>query len=121
MPKENILKSNFVVDSTATIQDAMVAITDNQRGAVVVADFNGLFRGVVSDGDIRRGMLTGATQLTPVEKIANMNAKTVSRLEKDKAPTIFVERPDINLIPVVDKRNMLIDVIVRNPGERKII
>ncbi len=119
--KGDLLKSNFVVNEKASIQDAMAAITDNQRGAVIVTDFKGLFRGIVSDGDIRRGMLSGATQVTPIGKITNMNAKTVSHLEKDKALEIFVQRPDINLIPVIDKRNVIVDVIVRNPGERKII
>ena len=49
----------LVVGPDQTIRDAMRVITDNWREIALVADAAGRVLGVVTDGDIRRGLLSG--------------------------------------------------------------
>jgi len=121
MTKDELQNNSFVVNINNSIQDAMGAITDNQRGTVVVVGDDLTFHGVVSDGDIRRALLKGATQLTPLSKIINMSARTVTEAEAKEGVVdeIFQKDNSVNLLPVVNDKNILVDVAVRNPKERK--
>ena len=119
--KKDILNSSFVIDNSSSIEEAMGAITDNQRGSVIVVNENNVFEGVISDGDIRRAMLQGATRMAPISKFVNMNATVIT--EKDakegKGNHVFESHSDINIIPVLNEKNNLIDVLIRDPKKRK--
>lgn len=121
MPKTKIKNSNLIVHLNDSIQTAMEKITDNQRGAVAVVDDDLYLQGVAADGDIRRAMLRGATLMTPVNKIVNINAVSVtaSEVKAGRADEIFRAESSINILPVMDKHNKVIEVAIRNPGKRK--
>ena len=115
MAKIDLENSNFIMNENVTIEEAMKAITDNKRGAAIIVDSEYRVVGVASDGDIRRAMIKGATMLTPIYKAMNLNVKTVT--EKDKEILLsprkfFDENRHIHLLPVVDKDNKLIDILV---------
>jgi len=119
MKKNELVDRNLIIYESASIEEAMVAITDNQRGAIVVVDGNFTFRGVVSDGDIRRAMVHGALPLTPLSKIVNINAVTLQLKDRSRAVKVFNETPGITLLPVIDNKNKVVDVAVLNNGQRK--
>lgn len=75
----------------------------------------------MADGDIRRAMLRGATRMTPVSKIVNMNAMVITETEAKagRADEIFQQESSITILPVVSDRNTLIDVLIREPKKRK--
>ena len=50
---------NPTVLADTTVQDALFVITDKGLGAVSVVDENGIMQGVLTDGDIRRGLSKG--------------------------------------------------------------
>jgi len=103
------------------LAEALEVITLNQRGAVVVVNDKGILLGILSDGDVRRALLRGATLATPVSKLINLNVISLSNKEslKDRSKEIFETKTVVNIIPVVDSRNKVVDIIVRNPGVRK--
>jgi dTDP-glucose pyrophosphorylase/predicted transcriptional regulator len=74
----------------------------------LVLDENYLLLGTISDGDFRRGMLSGLTLEDTVEKIMNKNPRTVnegtSRLEILK----LMNDTKILQIPIVDRNNSVI-------------
>ena len=74
----------------------------------LVLDENYLLLGTISDGDFRRGMLSGLTLEDTVEKIMNKNPRTVnegtSRLEILK----LMNDTKILQIPIVDRNNFVI-------------
>ena len=111
----NLDKKDFFVSPEDTLHLVMEKITNNRRGAVVVADENKTVRGIISDGDIRRAILKGATDLTPAEKLANPNVLTAAEGENSstEAGSIFEENPGIMIVPVVDKNNRVVDIIAR--------
>ena len=112
--KNTISSSPYCIAENATISDALTAITENKRGGAVVVDDNGILLGIVSDGDVRRALVRGATELTPIHKILNPNVLTLGRsaaIERESGQ-IFAEHPEMNLIPIT-AGNVVIDVKVR--------
>ena len=59
----------LVVAPDRTIRDAMRVITDNWREIALVADAECGVQGVVTDGDIRRGLLSGLDLDSPVSRV----------------------------------------------------
>lgn len=119
MSRDQLLEQNLVANERVSIDEALRLITDNQRGALVVVDDDFTYRGVVSDGEIRRAFVHGATQLAPISKIVNPNARTVSADAREEADAVFAAYPEITLVPVIGKGNVLLDVIMRDRARRK--
>ena len=112
---------NYIISEQATIKEAMAAITDNQRGAVVVVDAKLHLLGVASDGELRRALVAGRDFTSPISEILNYNPVVVSEGgdSEDEARKIFKESTAIHLIPVINSLNKIVDVIIRNPAKRK--
>ncbi len=121
MKNKNLKNSNLILNMSSLVKEAMGKITDNQRGTVIVVDDNFYLQGILSDGDIRRAMLRGATMITPVSKILNMNPVVIIGKDsvQEKAEEIFGKEDSIKILPVIGKSNKLIDVIIRDPVRRK--
>ncbi len=116
MTKKNIKNSPYVILENDSLQRAMEIITHNQRGSVVVVNKKWRVMGVLADGEIRRAIIKGATPNTPVIKILNVNFISISPYADKyiKNPNIILSNhPNINIIPVTDKDNKLIDIIIR--------
>lgn len=121
MQQTDLLAKNFVADKEATIKEVMAAMNDNQRGTVVIIDNNFQLVGVVSDGDIRRALTEGKELFSPVADIVNLNPVVIKESEdkQTEAARIFAKIKDINVLPVVDGNNKLVDIIIRSPEKRK--
>jgi hypothetical protein len=59
----------LVVRPHQAIRDAMRAINDNWREVALVVDSGGRVIGVITDGDIRRGLLAGLTLKSPLSRV----------------------------------------------------
>ena len=121
MDKKELHNSNFVIHTNATIGDVLLRITDNHRGCVVVVNDNFILEGVVSDGDIRRAMIRGATRMTPLSQIINRSPTIITQKEakRGKGKQILKSKRPITLLPVVDAEHRLVDVVLREPGKNK--
>ena len=59
----------FFIRETLTIKDSLAAISKSGYNTIFVADSNGKLKGSLTDGDIRRALLTNATTLTKITNI----------------------------------------------------
>lgn len=103
-------KKKYLVESTATLRDALALIEENRHRSLIVVHDGDTVVGSLSDGDIRKAMLKGHLLVTPVSDVMNTNFIALTEKEKDKAAGIF-ERDRIFLIPVIDARSKIIDVL----------
>ena len=82
---ENIMhggENNPIIYKGSTVQDALFVMTNKGLGATNVVDEEGHLIGLVTDGDIRRGLDSGSNFLVwPVE---DMMTKTPRTITKDK-------------------------------------
>lgn len=115
---EDIMHSgteNPLVKADISVQDALFVITDKGLGAVSVVDDDNKMLGVLTDGDIRRGLSKGVDFLKrPVTELMTARPKTITK-EKLAAQALHImesNRPKpITVLPVVDAENHVIGLL----------
>lgn len=105
--------SKILVDKDSTIKEAMRVIYNGAIKMAVVTDNNQKLYGVVTDGDIRRGILNGITIQEKVDQLTNKNPifKFVSDPIEEITQT-FLKYPDVTGIPIVDKNKQIKDFVM---------
>lgn len=106
----------FIGLSTMTVLEAMQKIDANTRGILMISDENGKLIGCLTDGDIRRYLLSGGQLGGNVVKAANRNPKYAHTL--DEAISLFHKKNYI-AIPVLDEEKRIISIYLGN-GEIEI-
>ena len=110
MPNLPAELQKLIVGPDQTIRDAMRAITDNWREIALVTDAQGRVVGVVTDGDIRRGLLSGLTLDSPVNRVMTADYVDVG-VEADRASVLdLMKARRIRHIPVVDRERRLVGI-----------
>jgi dTDP-glucose pyrophosphorylase len=100
----------YVVAQGESIRGAMQVITDNWREVALVADDRGRVVGVVTDGDIRRGLLSGLALDSPVTGIMTQKYVYVG-VEADRAGVLDLMRARrIRHVPVIDGEQRLVGI-----------
>ncbi len=115
---EDIMHSgdeNPLVKADLSVQEALFVITDKGLGAVSVVDGEGKMLGVLTDGDIRRGLSKGVDFLKrPVTELMTASPKTITK-DKLAAQALHImesNRPKpITVLPVVDAENHVIGLL----------
>ena len=96
-----------------TVRDALFRITRAQAGSVLVVDDDGRFRGLLSDGDIRRLLLRDESALAhPVAGLFNEKARTITpeRLVTE-ALHLMEQAPPIGELPVLAEDRTILGVL----------
>lgn len=115
---ENIMHSgedNPIVYDNATVSEALFIMTEKGLGATNVVDAEGNLLGLVTDGDIRRGLKAGNDFLNwPVEAMMTKQPRTIT---KEKLATEALRLMDnhlprpITVLPVIDENGKSIGMI----------
>lgn len=115
---ENVMHSgedNPVIHCGSSAKEALFMMTDKGLGATSVVDDDGLFIGLLTDGDIRRSLAKGSQFLE--EPVENLMTKTPYTITKDKMAAAALSimekhqpRP-ITLLPVIDENNKPIGIV----------
>ncbi len=106
---------NPVVESSATVQEALFIITDKGLGAVSVVDARGIMQGVLTDGDIRRGLSNGVNFLSkPVTELMTASPKVITK-DKLAAQALHIMESNkpkpITVLPVIDEERKVIGIL----------
>ena len=115
---EDIMHSgadNPVVNGATTVQDALFVITDKGLGAVSVVDDNEIMIGVLTDGDIRRGLSKGIDFLQrSVTELMTRAPKTITK-DKLAAQALHLMESNspkpITVLPVIDEERRVIGLL----------
>lgn len=107
------MKNKHSVSSRSTLREALAALNVLSGGAMTlfVVDPSGAVVGSVTDGDIRRALVAGASLSEPVEVAAHRGFLAL-RPGDDKF-SVFAEarRRGVRLLPVLDADDCLQDVV----------
>ena len=106
---------NPVVHGSATVTEALFVITDKGLGAVSVVDENETMIGLLTDGDIRRGLSKGVDFLQrPVTELMTKEPKYITK-EMLAAQALHImesHRPKpITVLPVIDEERHVIGLL----------
>ncbi|WP_294518506.1 SIS domain-containing protein [uncultured Anaerovibrio sp.] len=115
---ENVMHSgedNPIIHYSATAKEALFMMTDKGLGATSVVDDDGNFIGLVTDGDIRRGLAKGSQFLDEsVDKLMTRNPQTIAKEQLAASALSIMEkhkpRP-ITVLPVVDTDNKPVGIV----------
>lgn len=97
-----------------TIVDAMKIIDKNSYGMLYIVSDDGVLCGCLTDGDIRRWIISGGSVDAPVSKAMNPNPIYVYENQQNDGIKIIHEQ-NTRSIAVVNKQFCLIDVLFPNP------
>ena len=114
----NIMHSgseNPIVHGTATVTEALFVITDKGLGAVSVVDENDIMIGLLTDGDIRRGLSKGMDFLKrPVTELMTKNPKFITKYKLAAQALHIMEShtpKPITVLPVLDEERHVIGLL----------
>ena len=103
---------DFLVYSGTSLRDALKQIDRNHKGIILVCNKNDEIKGLSTDGDIRRYILGGGNINDNICLCLNENFKSVEKnISHEEVYKILDD--NIKMIPVIDKNNILIDVITK--------
>lgn len=108
-------EENPVVRGHCTVQEALFVITDKGLGAVSVVGDDNKLQGLLTDGDIRRGLRKGVDFLArPVTELMTKTPKTITE-DKLAAQALHLMESNIpkpiTVLPVVDNEMHVIGLL----------
>jgi dTDP-glucose pyrophosphorylase len=102
--------ATFTVPDTSTIRKAMEVISANGREVVLIYDSTNRIIGLITDGDIRRGLLSGLTLESPVTSVMTKSFFAVAP-EIDRAAVLDIMKArTFQHVPVLDRYGRLIGI-----------
>ncbi len=108
-------EDNPMVTADMAVKDALFIITAKGLGAATVVDEVGRLIGILTDGDIRRGLGQGLTFLErPVQELMTPSPKTITsgRLAAEALHLMEKNQPrPITVLPVVDEAGRAIGMV----------
>jgi dTDP-glucose pyrophosphorylase len=110
MSVDRIESLHLVVGETAAIRDAMQAIESNARELVLVQNNSSRIVGLITDGDIRRGLLAGQSMDAPVSEVMTRDFFTVGP-EADRVAVLdLMKARSFRHVPVLDGDRRLLGI-----------
>lgn len=102
------MKQNILCNENKPIKEALRIINQNAKGVVFIVDDHNVLKGVVTDGDVRRGLLRGLTLETSV---AEIQQKECVYAFVDEGPKQVFKKFDakVKIIPLVNKQMQVVD------------
>lgn len=104
------------ITADISIRDVLARLDRSRRQVVFVEDGTGRLVGAISDGDIRRGLLGGATLESSAGEVMNRHPAVVPPTATQQSVDALRAERGIRVIAVVDDEGRLIDVV--GEGER---
>ncbi|MCB1174172.1 MAG: nucleotidyltransferase family protein [Leptospiraceae bacterium] len=102
--------SKIKVDGTASIKQATKLLNETGMQIVLVVDENDLLLGTITDGDIRRAILTGLDMSEPATRVMNRSPHVLFENERDRA-VAFMKEKVIRAVPLIDADRRVQDLV----------
>lgn len=94
---------DLVVESSISLRSAMEVIDKTGLQTALVNSTDGKFLGTLTDGDIRRAILSGATLAELIEPYVNQQPVIVSSFDEQKIGYAAMERLALRCVPIVSQ------------------
>lgn len=102
-----------IITADTNLKDAIVKISEGRVGTVLITDESGILQALISDGDIRRALMSEDFSLQEnVLKYATLNPKTIDDENMLASEAlVIIEDMKIQLLVVTDKEKRVIGVL----------
>lgn len=117
--REHIIVEELIIKESRSIKEAMQQIDRSGYGIVFVVDSKNRLIGSLTDGDIRRAILSGRLISEKVEILMNRDPLLIREEWDNVQIEIFLQSPRVKrkglryhvIIPVVNKENTIVDML----------
>lgn len=105
-----MLDQDLLIHKTASIKDALKGLNKSAKKVLLVVNDTNRLLGTITDGDIRRYILSGRSLEKNIEEVYNKKPVyiTKEKLSIKLVKDIFIKNK-IELLPILDAENKLID------------
>jgi len=102
-----------VIDTETTLKEAVVTMSEGKLGTVLIVDQNGKFRALLSDGDLRRALMSDSFSMEHLAiTYATKDPKSYSNTELLASEALeIIENDRIQLLPITNKNEEIIGVL----------
>lgn len=113
MLKKNMIISDFTIDENSEIKLALELINKNMSGTIFIKNHKNIITGALTDGDVRRHIISGGSVDDPVFKVAN---KDFVYLNENDNRELLIKHLDrkAKFIPIISNEGFLINIISRD-------
>ena len=103
---------NYLIYKNSTIKQALKKLSECGEKCLIVINKKNELQGTLSDGDLRKSIVNHKSLSNKIYNIYNKNPKKfyVNKINNSLLKKYFIELR-LEIIPVVDKNNNLIDAI----------
>jgi dTDP-glucose pyrophosphorylase len=106
----NLLK--FLIKSGSSLRIAMECLNENSLQICFVVDEDQKLLGALTDGDIRRALLKGATLETSVMQVMNSNPKYLSNKLNTAEVLEKIKEMRVKHMPIVDEQSIIKKIVI---------
>ncbi len=100
--------ASALLESDRTIQEAAELLTANSLRIVLVVDNENRLLGTVTDGDIRRALMTGNTMTAPVMTVMQKDPIAMAQGESRQQALQIMREKDLLHLPVLDSNGVVV-------------
>lgn len=105
--------NRYIICENSTIKDALVSLNNiaHDTLSLLVVNTDGQMVGTLTDGDIRRGLISGAQLTDEVSTIMHCDFKYIKQSEFDVAHLKDFRERRILFIPILDEDRHIVEVV----------
>lgn len=102
----------YLIEETKTIRDALIALNNlsSDIQTLFVISGNGVMKGTITDGDIRRGLINGLRISDPVFSVMYRNFKYINEKNRSVQYVRELKKLNIELLPCLDSKGRIIGI-----------
>jgi dTDP-glucose pyrophosphorylase len=104
---------DLIVRTSSTLRSAMEIIDKNGLQTALVNSADGTFIGTLTDGDIRRAILAGATLADGIDPFVNRNPITIRSMDDHQIALDAMQRLALRCVPVV-RDSRIVGLLTQN-------
>lgn len=94
----------------SSLRDVLERLNQGVSGVIVLVDNNDTVHGILTDGDVRRALLNGATLESPASRYMNTSF-THGTADDSREDLIKLLSDKIRHLPVLDQKRRLVDLV----------
>ncbi|MEE0463525.1 CBS domain-containing protein [Blautia hydrogenotrophica] len=104
----------FIVEKSDSIIEALRKIDQNKKGFLIVIDNEETVIGTLTDGDIRRSFINGASVNNSISLVYTKAFKYLTLKDGMPGATEFFKNDSIKFLPVLDDEKKLLNIITKS-------
>ncbi|MBS3849804.1 aminotransferase class I/II-fold pyridoxal phosphate-dependent enzyme [Devosia sp. BSSL-BM10] len=105
----------------ATLREALAQLDRTAQGVILLNDESGRFERTITDGDLRRMMLQGASLDDQLAELAHAESVTLAPGFTRRQALEKMQKHGINQVPVVDASGRAVDLVLRAEIDEQIL